>query len=161
MIARHDHAGDEYAGRVHPRLEEWVAAGLSDAQIARRAHVNPRTVLRWRGALKLASQWRPAPPRHGTLARYQGTASRPPCRCADCRAANVVEQARLRRRYAAASRHAPRAGLPWSPQEDRELIAGAGTVLERARRLGRTYGAARQRLDDLRRDDPDQDARAG
>lgn len=137
----------EYRGRVHPRLRVWVAEGLSDAQIARRAGVTARTVLRWRGALGIASEWRPArEERHGTLPRY-----RRGCKCADCTAANNHAQHQLRRRYGTASRHARAYGLPWSPAEDLELARGAGTVLERAVRLGRTYDAARQRLDELRR----------
>lgn len=137
------------------RLEALVARGLSDAQIARLERVDPRTVLRWRGRLGIASQWRTERrARHGTTTRYADG-----CHCRDCRAANAAAQLRHKRRQNARTAHAPSYGLPWSAEADNELLRGTGTVLDRALRLGRTYSACTQRLEVLRaqddtRDDP-------
>lgn len=51
-------------------------------------------------------------------------------------------RARKQRATAAAARWRE----PWTPAEDAELLHGAGTVLERAVRLDRTYLACTHRL---------------
>lgn len=130
------------------RLRELVDAGLSDASIAREFGVDPRTVLRWRGRYGLESKWQAPVPPHGSRARY----SRPHrCRCDDCRAANTAAQSDYVARLNAAT-PASRRYLPWTAAEDAVLLdEQRGTVYQRARLIGRSYGAARQRLDDLRR----------
>jgi hypothetical protein len=125
-------------------LDELVDAGMSDMAIARRLGVSDRTVLRWRQAAGIESKWRqPFAGVHGTMAEY-----RRGCRCAECRAANTAEQsAYVTQRNAALP--APRHHHAWTAEDD-EILLGPGTVFQRARRAGRSYGAARQRLHVLR-----------
>jgi hypothetical protein len=128
---------------AHEQLVELVELGLSDPAIAGRLGVSARTVLRWRKALELPSRWQPTPAPHGTTSRYRSCELGP---CADCRAANVAaHSAYVQARNAALP--APNAGKPWTAAE-LELLRDdtAGTVLVRAERLGRSYGACLQRL---------------
>lgn len=128
----------------HADLPALVAAGLSDVEIADKLGVSSRTVLRWRQRAGLRSMWSPVLAPHGTQSRYRH------CRCPECRAANVRAVSDLRRRYDALL-PAGRNGLPWHRSEDIELTTGPGTLYQRARRLGRSYTAAQQRLIILRR----------
>lgn len=136
------------------RLARFVNEGRSDVQIARLEGVSARTVLRWRQHYSMPSQWiPPRTARHGTVSRYQSG-----CKCRDCSAANAHAASERRRRLNHTTRHAPSYGLPWTASDDLELSRGPGTVLDRAVRLGRTYGAAVQRLEQLRRRGVDVDA---
>jgi hypothetical protein len=130
------------------RLVELVDAGHSDAECAAVLGVTPRTVLRWRTQLQLPSRWQPQLPEHGTVARYGHRTD--PCRCADCRAANAAAVRAYRDRLNAAL-PAPKAYAKWTPGEDAVLLDDSlGTVWQRARMVGRSFGAATQRLDELR-----------
>lgn len=125
-------------------LRELAAAGLSDAAIADRVGKSSRTVLRWRVRHGIASSWAPELAPCGTESAYHRG-----CRCAPCRAANSGAT-RRRRQLGNRLTPAPRSGEPWTPAEDLELVEGTGTLLERARRLGRSYVAAEQRIRELR-----------
>lgn len=127
-------------------LSRLVGDGLSDPEIADRLGVSARTVLRWRQRDGLPSLYaRPVAP-HGTEARYRAR-----CRCSPCRAANAAAHARLRAAYDARL-PAARNGQPWTRSEDLVLLDDElGTLYSRARRVGRSYSAARRRLDVLRR----------
>lgn len=134
---------DEHAFRT-----AVIEDGLTDPELADRFGVSSRTVLRWRQRLGLSSPWRDSLPAHGTITRY-----RPPytCRCAECRRALAA----ARKRYVrSAQRRTPPGhahGLPWTPEEDAVLMDSTlGTLVARARRLGRTYNAALNRLGDLK-----------
>ncbi|WP_350347232.1 hypothetical protein ABIQ69_11385 [Agromyces sp. G08B096] len=71
----------------HELLPLFVAAGLSDSRIVRHYGVAPLTVLRWRKAEGLATQWKPKVVEHGESAyKKRG------CRCDVCRAANTKAQ---------------------------------------------------------------------
>jgi hypothetical protein len=126
-------------------LRRLAGAGLSDAAIAAALGKSARTILRWRQRLGIPSSWAPARAECGTASGYAAG-----CRCAPCKAANV---AATRDRRQACNRITPnvRAGAPWTPQDDAYLLRGPGTLLERARRLGRTYVACEARLVILRR----------
>lgn len=128
------------------RLARLVEQGLSDAQIARMVRVSPRTVLRWRGHYGIASSWTPRRTDVHGLARY-----RQGCRCRTCRAANAAAQKAHRDASQRATGAAKSWGQPWTPDDDETLLTGAGSVADRAVRLGRTYVACRLRLDVLRR----------
>lgn len=65
-------------------LQAHVDQKLSDTQIAAIFNVTPRTVLRWRDADQIASQWEPRRSPHGTYASYARG-----CRCTDCTKANT------------------------------------------------------------------------
>lgn len=58
----------------------------------------------------------------------------------------AIRRAELQRRSLPAVNH----GTPWTPDDDHELVMGDGTLLQRARRLGRTYVGAERRLSALR-----------
>lgn len=156
MAGRRHQAGGAVTVDVEPvvQLRELVAAGMSDPAIARRLGVSSRTVLRWRQREGLSSQWQPELPAHGTVARYHATKTRPGCHCDDCRAANTAAMrqyvAQLRDRVPATERRS----TSWTPADDAVLLAGDGTLADRARQLGRTYAAAKRRLDRLRREQP-------
>lgn len=130
------------------QLRSLVEQGLSDAAIASRMGVTSRTVLRWRTAHGIASQWQPERAPHGTIACYQRGCRRP-----ECKAANADEQrlwrAAMSRVDTPHNEHAP-----WTPEDDQVLLHGDGTVASRARRLGRSYVAASLRLTKLRKDTP-------
>lgn len=125
-----------------PQLVRLVQAGYSDAEIAEKVGVSDRTVLRWRKKYGLASQWVPATLPCGTLANY-----RRGCRCEDCRAANAESISVYQAAFQARTRLAPRQTTFWTQGEDSYLLDPAnGTIVERARVLGRTYYGARERL---------------
>lgn len=130
------------------RLRELVAQGLSDPAIAPQLGVSARTVLRWRHALGIGSEWVPPLPPHGTATRYQ----RPHrCRCVACRAANtaaMVEWREAQQRVTAPM--ARRSTEPWTAAEDAQLLDSDLTVAALARNLGRSYDATRKRRERLR-----------
>jgi hypothetical protein len=64
----------------------------------------------------------------------------PPARRREHRAAYQALSARTARRHAD----------PWTPEDDEVLLEGTGTVLDRARALGRSYYACQNRLAALR-----------
>jgi hypothetical protein len=58
----------------------------------------------------------------------------------------------LRRAVRRTPRLAPRKGVAWTPEEDRQVLeARPGDLAELAVRLGRTHNAVHQRRDLLRR----------
>lgn len=65
-------------------LKELVDEKLSDSQIATALGVSSRTVLRWRNAEDLPSQWEPTLSPHGTPSSYLRG-----CRCEPCTKANT------------------------------------------------------------------------
>lgn len=129
------------------QLVELVELGLSDAAIGDALGLSARTILRHRGRLGLASQWAPELAECGTVGAYARG-----CRCEECRAANV-EASRQHRALSNAQTPGPRSRAPWTPAEDAELLNGEGTLVARARRIGRSYNAAALRVAKLRRDE--------
>lgn len=125
-------------------LARLAGAGLSDPEIAQRLGVSARTVLRHRKAQGIPSQRTPLQPSHGTLGRY-----RQGCHEACCRPANADAARALREAYNRATMPR-RIGVRWTPAEDAQLLEGTGSLISRARALGRSYDAARRRLDQLR-----------
>ena len=77
------------------RLRRLVAEGMSDAQVADAFGVSSRTVLRWRIAFGIASEWTPELAPCGTKASYARG-----CRCGDCRHANTIAHRDWARRKA-------------------------------------------------------------
>lgn len=130
--------------RVEPDLQSMVAAGMSDPAIARALGVSSRTVLRRRIRLGLPSKWQPELAPHGTRAAYHRG-----CRCDPCKAANAAAQREYVEQLAGRVPTTDRARRPWTAEEDAVLLAGDGTLAQRAMRLGRTYAAAKRRLDRL------------
>lgn len=126
-------------------LRRLAGDGLSDPAIAAVLGRSARTILRWRQRWGIPSSWAPARAECGTESAYAAG-----CHCPACRAANVEA---TRRRRAACNALTPnvRAGAPWTPQDDAYLLRGPGTLLARARALGRTYVACEARLVILRR----------
>lgn len=125
-------------------LPEMSRRGMSISELAAHYGVSDRTITRWRRAIGLSSSWTPPPRKHGIDHYRDG------CRCPEC-----VEAMRARSR-AAYRAYAEAAGTPtrrgrWTPADDAELLHGPGTVAERATRLGRSYGAAVQRITRLHR----------
>lgn len=51
------------------------------------------------------------------------------------------------------TRYATRTREPWTPEEDRYLLTGTGTYMDRALQLSRTYKAVARRAAKLRRQD--------
>lgn len=133
---------------VSQRAALWRLAsqGMSDPQIAARLGVSARTVLRWRIASGIPSQWTPPTPVCGTLAAY-----RHGCRCDLCNRANAAHL----RAYVATQQSRTAGGrnwrLPWTPAEDRTALAWTGTRSDLALHLGRTYSGVTQRLAYLHR----------
>lgn len=125
---------------VLDQLRQLVAAGYSDADVAARLGVSSRTVLRWRAAAGIASQWRPEPAKHGTRSCAANGCQRPECLAAAARAVREY----LRRKNAETP--AARRYEPWTPADDELLLDDTrGTVLDRALLLQRSYGACLQR----------------
>lgn len=124
-------------------FRELVEAGHSDPDIAERLGISSKTVIRRRQAAGLSSAWARDVQPCGTQAAY-----RRGCRCDRCKQAQAQAQAEYRATCKALSKPRARmAGLPWTEQElavlrDRDQ----GTILERARKLGRSYEASRNRL---------------
>lgn len=133
-------------------LAQLVEAGYSDAEIAERLGLSSRTVLRMRQRDGLESRWEPPTPPHGTVARYRATSRRVGCRCAECRMANCEAQDQVRATYQTMTRpHATNTRARWTPQDDATLLNHPGPITRAARDLGRSYAAARKRLEHLRR----------
>lgn len=130
-------------------LRQLVAAGYSDQQIADRCGVTARTVLRWRKRHQLVSQWTPDLAPCGTEAAY-ARGHRDP----ECQRAHALYVADYIARVNASTPSTSRARQPWTPAEDRVLLSRDGTLQSRARQLGRTYAAAKRRLDHLRATTP-------
>ena len=132
-------------------LPELVAQGLSDAQIAERLGVDPRTVLRRRQRAGLESRWTPPTPPHGTVARYKATTRRAGCRCTECRMAHSAAQETWRAAYQTKTTPtATRSRARWTPQDDATLLQ-LRSPLRAAAELGRTHSAVVKRLEHLRR----------
>lgn len=127
-------------------IREYVAYGMTDPAIARALGVDPRTVLRWRQRLGLATPYAPQAA-HGGGTRY-----RQGCRCAECTQWNRASQAEYRdAQQALTVPRATRVHVLWTPEEDQVLLAEDGTTLRsKALRLGRTYSAVANRLHVLR-----------
>lgn len=81
--------------RDRARLARLVAAGMSDPQIADAFGVSSRTILRWRKADGLRSQWSPELSPCGTFGAY-----RRGCHCTECKAANAAAHRAWARRRA-------------------------------------------------------------
>lgn len=124
------------------RLPELVAAGLSDQECADHLDLSRSTVIRLRRAHGLRSRWTPPAAPHGSLTRYERG-----CACGDCRGANAARQARARARAREATRLAPRAYEPWTPDDDATLYAaGWRRLTTTALALGRSRAACEARL---------------
>lgn len=66
---------------------------------------------------------------------------------------NLVGKPSEKRCREIAARYATRAGEPWTQEEDRYLIDGPGTIMNKALQLSRTYSATRTRRTTLLRQD--------
>ncbi len=137
--------------RTPPDLAGHADAGLSDSQIAQMYGVSARTVLRWRQAAGIPSSWQPERYPCGTRAAF-----RRGCRCAECRASlrphNLAKIASMTAQAPAGER----SGQRWTAEDDAVLM-GPGTLVERARQLGRSYIACLNRIGDLRQSTPGQE----
>jgi hypothetical protein len=131
--------------RIPPDLAEYADAGMTDSQIAQMYGVSARTVLRWRQAAGIPSSWQPERFPCGTRAAF-----RRGCRCAECLAAlrphNLAKIASMTAQAPAGDR----SGTPWTIDDDAVLM-GPGTLVERARQLGRSYMTCLNRIGELRR----------
>lgn len=124
------------------QLPQLVAAGLSDTDLGELFGVHPRTVSRWRADAGLASSWTPTRADHGSPARYNDG-----CTCSACLVAHAQRVQAYRDACQERTRYAPNHLQPWSLEDDALLLdESAGTVLERACQLGRTYLACVRRL---------------
>lgn len=126
------------------QLQALVSAGLSDQAIADQVGCSSRTVLRWRGHYRIASQWTPPEVSHGNPSRYQAG-----CPCDECRIAWCARQSadsKARNRASAAT--ATRSWEPWTADEDAVVLAH--TPAEAVLLLGRTWSACATRRGKLR-----------
>ena len=125
------------------RVAELAALGVCDPDIAAAIGITPRSVLRWRTNAGIPSTWTPPPPPHGRPGRYARG-----CHCRTCQRAHAARQALWRAAQQSRSRRAPRWGMPWTPDEDAQLLALGVTA---GPTLGRTFSACANRLTHLRR----------
>jgi hypothetical protein len=72
-------------------------------------------------------------------------------RCSACKAAHYEDKVLRDADMQRLSLPAPRQHEPWTADDDHDLVTGPGTMLQRSKRLGRTYFGAVRRSEYLRR----------
>lgn len=78
-------------------------------------------------------------------------ANREECNARDRARHALVGKPHTDRAQSITEKHATRKYDPWTPEEDRHLLTGPGTIMDKALQLSRTYDAVERRAAKLRR----------